>query len=471
MSNTGISRRSFLGAAASTAAFTIVPAHVLGGPRHRPPSEKLNIAGIGIGGMGAVNLGALESENIVALCDVDHEYAGKTFKKYPGAKVYADYREMLEKQKDIDAVLIATPDHTHAVITMAALRAGKHVYCQKPLTHDVFEARQIAKAAREAKVITQMGIQGHSGEGARLICEWIADGAIGEVREVDAWCSDSYYPWGHAFFSPKWSARPAESPAVPATMNWDLWIGPASMRPYHPAYHPCCWRAWVDFGTGWMCDRGCHTFDPIVWALQLGAPTSVDAATLGQTDETHCVAGVMTFHFPAREVAVGPSMPGAAGALTGDKAKRVTLPPVKVTWYDGLRAPRPVELEEGRKQADGDGGVIFHGSKGKLMCGTYGNSPRLIPESRMRDYKRPEPTLPRVPDSHEMDWVRACKAGQPAGAHFDYSGPLTEICLLGNIAKRVGGRIEWDAENMKVTTPNEANQFVKTPYREGWSLG
>lgn len=443
-----VTRRDFVRSSAAVAAFSIVPAHVLGRGGQAPPSGKLNIAGIGIGGMGAVNLANLESENIVALCDVDHGYAARVFEKYPAAKKYTDYREMLEKQKDIDAVLIATPDHTHAVIAMAAIRAGKHIYCQKPLTHDIFEARRLTEAARSAKIVTQMGIQGRSSEGVRLIREWIEDGAIGEVREVDAWCSDSYYPWGHAGWSPSSPIRPTDTPAVPAGLNWDLWIGPAPLRPYHSLYHPVRWRAWMDFGSGWMCDRGTHTFDPIVWALQLGPPTSIEATALGQTAETHCVAAVVTYQFPAR------------GAL----------PPVKLTWYDGMRAPRPEELEAGRTMGDSEGGVVFKGSKGKLVCGTYGNSPRLIPEERMKAYKRPEPKYPRVPDSHEMDWVRACKSGDQAGANFDYSGPLTETVLLGNIAKRIDSRIVWDAANLRITSPEAANQHVRATYREGWTL-
>lgn len=444
-----ISRRRLMGAAAATAAISIVPASVLGGPRSIPPSEKLNIAGIGVGGMGASNLAALESQNIVALCDVDHVYAAKTFQKYPKAKLWKDYREMIDKQKDIDAVVIATPDHTHAVISMLAMKAGKHVYCQKPLTHDVYEARMLAKAAKRYGVATQMGIQGHSMEGCRLICEWIWNGAIGDVREVDAWCNLSYYPWGHAYWSSKWgAARPTDTPPVPPTLEWELFIGPAPMRPYHPAYHPAVWRCWQDFGSGMMGDRGAHTIDPIVWALKLGAPTSVEATTMGMTAETHPLAAVVTFEFPARG----------------------SLPPVKLTWYEGTRAPRPEELEEGRKMGDGEGGAIFKGSKGKIMCGTYGNSPRLIPESRMTEYKRPAPSLPRVLDSHEMDWVRACKGQGTAGADFAYSGPLTEICRLGNLAQRVDGKIVWDAAEMEVSNDAKASALVRTEYRKGWSL-
>ena len=443
-----ISRRGFLARSAAAVTISVVPRHVLAGAGRNPPSEKLNIAGIGVGGMGKSNLRQLESENIVALCDVDHEYAAETFKRYPKAKVYTDFRKMLDHQKEIDAVMIATPDHTHAVISMAAMRRGKHVYCQKPLTHDVYESRMLAKAAREEGVVTQMGIQGHSMEGGRLICEWIADGAIGEVTEVDAWCSLSYYPFGHAGWSSKWSRRPKDTPAVPATLDWDLWLGPAPQRPYHPAYHPAVWRCWWDFGCGMMGDRGAHTLDPVFWALKLGQPTSVDANSLDLNPDTHPIASIVTYQFPAR----------------GD------LPPVKLTWYDGLRPPRPEELEDGRRMGHTEGGSLFKGSKGKLVAGVYGEGPRLIPESAMKAYRTPAKTIPRVEGLHEQDWVRACKTGGRAGADFEYSGPLTEMCLLGNVARRMDARIEWDAAKMEVTNLPEANRYIRTDYRQGWSL-
>jgi predicted dehydrogenase len=444
---TKMKRRDFLATATAAAAFSIVPRCVLGGPRHIPPSEKLNIAGIGIGGMGGGNLKQLEAENIVALCDVDLDNAAHTINRYPNAKVYQDYREMLDKQKDIDAVLIATPDHTHAVISMAAIKAGKHVYCQKPLTHDVYEARMLAKAAREAGVTTQMGIQGHSGEGHRLICEWIWAGLIGEIREVDAWCSLSYYPWGHAGWSCKWSERPKETPPVPPKMNWDLWIGPAPMRPYHRAYHPATWRCWWDFGNGMMGDRGAHTLDAVFAALKLTPPTSVDATSCGNTPEIHPLSAIVTFQFP----------------------ERAGMPPLKLTWYEGTTPPRPADLEDGRKMP-AEGGVFFKGSKGTIMCGVYGESPRIIPEAKMKEVKLPDKTIPRVKGTHEQDWAACCKECKPAGANFDYSGPLTEICMLGNIATRVDARIQWDAENMKVTNLPDANKYVHTEYRQGWSL-
>jgi len=439
-------RRKFL--AAST--LTVVARHVVGAAKENPPSDRLNIAGIGVGGMGGANLRNLErTDNIVALCDVDHNYAARTFRRYPRAKVYTDYRQMLDKQKDIEAVVIATPDHTHAVVTLAAMKAGKHVYTQKPLTHDIYEARTLAEMARKTKVATQMGIQGHSGEGIRLIREWIADGAIGEVREVDAWCSLSYYPWGHASWSsPYGPRRPKDTPPVPPKLDWDLWIGPARYRPYHRAYHPRTWRCWLDFGSGMMGDRGAHTLDPVVFALHLGAPTSIEATSLGLNPDSHPIASIVTYRFPARG----------------------KLPPVKLTWYEGLRPPRPPELEDGRILGGREGGALFKGTKGKLMCGVYGGGPRLIPESAMRAYKLPPKTIPRVRGGHEQDWARAAKTGKKAGACFEYSGPLTEICILGRIAQQMDARLEWDAENMKVTNLPKANRLVRKEYRKGWSL-
>lgn len=446
-SSVTLNRRQFLATAMVASAFSIVPRRVLGGPGQPAPNDKLNIAGIGVGGMGAANLKALESQNIVALCDVDHDYAAKTFRQYPQAKLYRDYREMLDKQKDIEAVVVATPDHTHAVISMAALKAGKHVYCQKPLTHDIYEARALAKAAKSMRLATQMGNQGHSGEGIRLICEWIWDGAIGEVSEVEGWCSLSYYPWGHAYWSSRWGTRPKDTPAVPSSLSWDLWLGPAPERPYHPAYHPAVWRCWWDFGCGMMGDRGAHTLDAAVWALKLPAPESIEATSCGLNADTHPLSAIVTYRFPGRD----------------------KLPPVKLTWYEGTRTPRPEDMEDGLA-APSEGGLIFKGTKGRLMCGVSGDNPVLLPESLRHEYKRPAKTIPRVKTSHEMDWVRACKTGEPAGSNFAYSGPLTEICLLGNIAKRVDARIEWDAVNLKVTNLPEANKYVRATYRPGWSL-
>ena len=443
-----MSRRRFLAAAGATAMLGVLPKDGYGGPKRLRPTDKLNIAGIGIGGMGGANLRNLEAENIVALCDVDSQYAAETIKRYPKAKIYKDFRIMFEKQKDIDAVVIGTPDHTHAIISMAAIRAGKHVYCQKPLTHDICEARMLTEAARKSGVTTVMGIQGHSGDGIRTICEWIWDGAIGVIEEVDAWCSLSYYPWGHAYWSSKWDDRPGDTPPVPENLDWDLWIGPAPYRPYHPAYHPMVWRCWWDFGCGMMGDRGVHTLDPVFKALKLRYPSTVHASVMGGNEETHPLASIVTFGFPARE----------------------NLPSLKLIWYEGLEPPWPSHLEADRRLPE-EGGVIFKGDKGSIMCGVYGDSPRLIPETAMQAYNRPSATLPRVVGTHEEDWALYCKAGKQPGARFEYSGPLTETALLGNVAKRFPGKLlKWDGPNMRVTNLAEANDWVRRPRRDGWDL-
>ncbi len=450
MAQNGISRRRVLGASAAAAAVAVVPRHVLGGKGQTPPSEKINVAGIGIGGMGYGNLRTISRDGgqVVALCDVDHKYAARSLNHFKDAKRYTDYRKMLAAQKDIDAVLIATPDHTHAVISLAAMKAGKHVYTQKPLTHTVNEARVLAQVAKTTGVTTQMGIQGHSGEGNRIICEWIWDGAIGTIREVDAWCTLSYYPWGHAYWSTKWGRLPKDKPPVPQGLDWDLWIGPAPMRPYHRAYHPQSWRAWLDFGSGMMGDRGAHTLDVVFWALKLGHPTSVDATSMGLNPDTHPLSSIVTYEYGAR----------------GD------MPPVTVRWYDGMKPPRPAGVPDGKRLGDAGGGVIFKGDKGMIVGGIYGGGPQLILNSGARG-GRPPRVLPRVKGSHEKDWLDACKAGKPAGAHFGYSGPLTEMTALANVAKRVNTRILWDGPNLKVTNIPAANKYVRKTYRDGWTLG
>ena len=447
------SRRGFIKSTAVAAiAFpSIVPSHVLGLNGKTPPSGKLNVAGIGIGGMGFGDLRSVTTENIVALCDVDHKNAARAFKKWPQATRYKDYREMLDKQKDLDAVIVSTPDHTHAVISVAAMRAGKHVYCQKPLTHDIYESRRVAAVARDTGVVTQMGIQHHATEGPRLICEWLGAGAIGKVTEVDAWCSLSYYPAGHARWSPKWMRLPKDPMPQPIGLDWDTWIGPQAMRPYHRAYHPGTWRAWWDFGTGMMGDRGVHTIDSIMWALSLGAPESVAATCVDNNVDTHPRSAVITFSFAARD----------------------GHPPVKMTWYEGHTPPRPEELEDGRLFGGKEGGILFKGSTGKLMTNYTAQSPRIIPEQKMREFlpNRPAKTIPRVKRGHHQQWVRACKGTDKPGADFQYGAALTEICLLGNLAKKFAGtELKWDAANMRVTNLAAANAWVKRPYRDGWSL-
>ncbi len=448
----GLSRRGFLGASArAAAAFSIVPSHVIGAEGQTPPSEKLNIAGIGVGGMGKGNLSACRNENIVALCDVDSKYAGGTFKKYPGARQYADYRVMLDKQKDLDAVVIATPDHTHAVITMAAIQCGLHVFCQKPLTHTVYEARKITEAARKSQVQTQLGNQGHSSEHIRLVREWVQSGSIGDVKEVHAWTDrPDKGPWFANF-----AARdlPAEFPPVPDHLSWDLWLGPAQDRKYSPAYHPFKWRAWLDFGTGALGDMGCHILDPACWALDLVHPSSIIAEVRHHKPELAPVA------FPI------------AAKVTYEFPQRGKLCPMKLVWYDGdFEMPRPEMLEEGRK-LPASGAVIF-GEKETILHGSHGaGGARIIPEERMKEFKMPEKTIPRVKDGHVGDWLRACKDGKPASSNIaDYGGQLTEMVLLGVAAQRVPGvRLNWDPEKMQFDH-DEANRYLHTEYRKGWSL-
>ncbi len=444
--NKKISRRDFMGAAAVTA-FTIVPRSVLGGARHVPPSEKVNIAGIGVGGQGGSDIRSLSSQNIVALCDVDWGHAAGTFRRYPNAKKYKDFRIMLdEEDKNIDAVIVATPDHVHAVASMAAIKRGKHVYCEKPLTHSVYEARVLAKAAREAGVATQMGNQGQASEGTRLMCEYIWAGAIGPVREVHVWTdrplngiNDVYWPQG--------VGRPKDTPPVPEKLDWDLWLGPAPERPYHPAYAPFKWRGWWDFGTGALGDIGCHSIDPIWRALKLKCPVSVEASCTLVNNETYPVASMVTYHFDARE----------------------DMPPVKLTWYDGgLRPPRPDELKEG--QQFGTNGTLFVGDKGKMFGYT------IIPESLRKEFGIPPKVLTRSP-GHHQEWIDACKGGKPAGSNFDHAGPLAEAVLLGNVALRpeikeklTNKSLLWDGPGFKFTNMPEANKYLHREYREGWSL-
>jgi len=448
VNNRKISRRGFLGGAAAAAAFTIVPRHVLGGSGNTAPSEKLNIAGIGVAGRGSGVLSSVESQNIVALCDVDWRHAAGTFRRYPKARQYRDFRKMLDKEeKNIDAVTVATPDHTHAVATMMAIKMGKHVYCEKPLTHSVYEARKVAEAAREYKVATQMGNQGQADERPRLMSEYILDGAIGPVREVHVW-TDRPLKGLNSVYWPQGVERPKEEPPVPDTLDWDLWLGPAPHRPYHPAYLPFNWRGWWDFGTGALGDIGCHALSAVFKALKLGPPTSVEAISTLVNNETYPVASAVHYQFPAR----------------GD------MPPVKLTWYDGgMRPPRPDELEDDRQI--GTGGALFIGDKGKML------GERLIPEAKMKEYGKPPEVLPRSP-GHSEEWIQACKGGKPAGSNFpDHAGPLAEAVLLGNVALRPElkekmnrTKLLWDGPNLKITNVPEANEFLHREYRQGWTL-
>ena len=443
-------RRKFLRpAAAAGTGICIVPRHVLGGAGNVPPSEKLNLAGIGIGGQGRADLEELKSQNIVALCDVDWDYAAPTFKKYPAAKRYKDFREMLDQEKSIDAVVVGTPDHIHAVASMTAIKHGKHVYCEKPLTRTVTEARRLAKAAAEAKVATQMGNQGMAFEGNRLIKEWIWGGVIGPVREVHVWSDRPTHRGKAPLWWPQGIERPTDTPPVPATLDWELWLGPAPWRPYHPAYVPFKWRGWWDFGSGGLGDMGIHNLAPVFDALKLGPPVSVHASSTPVFKETVPLAALVHFEFAARD----------------------DMPALKLHWYDGGLLPeRPEELEADRP-LDAEDGIIFVGDKGKILVrGWGGESPRLIPESRHQAFKFPAKTLTRS-IGHHNEWVQACKQGTPTASHFGFAGPLTEAVLLGSIAIRLGGeKLLWDPVNLKVTNSPEATALLHYPYREGWSL-
>jgi predicted dehydrogenase len=442
-----VTRRSFLKTSTAGAAFaagiTLMPRNVLGAPGAKGPNEKLNIAAIGVGGMGTGDVKSCAGENIVALCDADQNALDRNAKQFTSAKQFRDFRKMLEEeQKNIDAVLIATPDHVHAVATMMALKMGKHVHCQKPLTHNVFEARAVFKAAKEAKVATQMGNFGQASEEARLLIEYIRSGAIGAVREIHG--GSNRIPQ----ISPRGIARPKDKPAAPANLDWNLWLGPAPERPYHPCYHPFAWRGWWDFGSGCLGDIACHQFSAVFKALNLGNPKWVESCSsnhpLGPeiANETAPMASITRWLFPEE----------------GER-KELTL-----TWWDGgLRPQRPEELEPGRDFGEGDWLYII-GEKGKM----YGH--RLIPETRQKEVGKPPKLMERSP-GHWKEWFDACRGGAAAGSDFvNHAAHLAEVVQLGNIALRTKGRLDWDPENLKFTNNEKANALINPSYREGWSL-
>lgn len=449
-----ISRRKFVKATAlAGAAFSVVPSTVMGKSfGHTAPSDKLNIAGVGVGGMGRNNLRNMSAENIVALCDVDWKYADKTFQDYPKAERFNDWREMLDKMgNSIDAVMVATPDHTHAGVTAHAMTLGKHVYTQKPLTHSVYESRLLTKLAEKYGVATQMGNQGNSGDDIRRVCEWIWSGAIGEVTEVHAWTDRPIWPQG--------LQRPTENVKVPKTLDWDLFLGPAAYRPYHPSYTPWNWRGWWDYGTGALGDMACHVLDPVFWALNLKYPSKVEASSTLVNTESAPHAEKVTYTFPARK-----NMPD------------VGMPEVKVVWYDGGFLPeRPIELPDGEVLGkDSGGGLLFVGTKGKIMTSYYGMQPTLLPYERMEDFKEPTPTIARIPGSeagpwsgaHERDWIRACKESKgsrkEASANFAYSGPFNEMVVMGVLAVRLQSlnrTLHWDGENMRFTNISDSDKI------------
>jgi predicted dehydrogenase len=441
------SRREFLcGAAGAIGAFTVVPRDALGGGSGAAASDKLNIAIIGAGGRGGASVNGCGGENIVGLCDVDTKRMTGAIKKHPRAKTYQDYRQMLdEMDRQIDAVAVCTPDHTHAVASMDAIRRGKHLYCEKPLAHSIYEIRELMKAAHKHNVVTQLGNQGHSSNSIRMFCEWIWDGAIGEVTEVHAACGANHC---------KISQLPKrqEVHRIPPELDWDLWLGPAMNRPYHPMYLPGSWRGWMPFGSGTIGDWVCHVVDPVFWALDLGAPTTIQAEADDYDPAKHAdtfpAGSVITFQFPAK---------GTRG-------------PVKLLWHSGTRKmPRPADLDSRRKVPRT--GAIVIGTKGKIMHGSHGaGGVRIFPEAKMKAYDTPEPTIPRV-RGHHQDWLNAIRTGGKAGSNFDYGGPLTELARLGIIAiQRLGEKLEWDGENMRFTNCAEANELINPPSRKGWEL-
>lgn len=447
------SRREFIKNTSLLTGFTIVSNTVLGKKfGHIAPSDKLNIAGIGVGGMGRRNLSNMKTENIVALCDVDWKYAQKTFDDYPKAKRFKDWRQMFDQiGKEIDAVMVATPDHSHAGVTAHAITLGKHCYTQKPLTHSVYESRLLTKLAKQYGVATQMGNQGNSFDWCREIAEWIQSDAIGEVYEVHCWTDRPIWPQG--------LMKPKQAMPVPDTLDWDLFIGSAEKRPYNSVYTPWNWRGWWDFGTGALGDMACHIMDPVYWALGLKYPTKVNGSSTLSNLYSPPHAEMVKYTFPARA-----------------KMGKVNMPEVNVYWYDGgLRPERPSELQDGAMMGDENGGIIFVGKKGKIMTGCYGMNPTLLPVENMAHFQKPKPWIPRIPggngdiwstNAHEQDWIRAAKESKSnrkeASSNFSFSGPFNEMVVMGVLAVRLQGLnrdLLWDGENMKFTNVNANDEL------------
>jgi predicted dehydrogenase len=504
-----LSRRNFLAQTATAAlGFSIVPRHVLGGAGFVPPSDKVNLAFIGVGSQGLrVMLRFLKQPDVqgVAVCDPNrfsgnypqwdtHEFchsvrellgvqsgwdwlspdepiqlshslrvtsgvagretcqkiveayygAQRRSGEYRGCSAYADFRELLEKEKSLDAVVVCTTDHLHAVVSAAAMKKHKHVFCQKPLTHTIYEARRIAEISRDTGVATQIAVANQASEDTRLLCEWIWSGAVGPVREVMNWSSRPFWPQG--------LERPKETEPVPDDLDWDLWLGPASQRPFHHAYLPFVWRGWADFGCGALGDMGSYSFDTIFRVLKLEAPVSVESSSSDRYEETYPLASIIHFNFPAR----------------GD------MPPVKFTWYDGgLKPPRPDELEENRplkgEGEDEDEGLLFVGDRGKILCTFNGGNPKIIPQAKMDSFQQPPKTLPRSP-GNEREWLDACKGSKvKPGGNFEFEGLVTETLLLGNVASRMGQKLTWDRPSLIVNS-DVAQKWIRPERRKGWEL-
>jgi len=397
------------------------------------PNEKLNIAMIGCGGRGAANLGTVRSENIVALCDVDDRRAARTFDQFPDASKFADFRVMLDKMgREVDAVVVSTPDHIHAPASVTAMRHGKHCYCEKPLTHEIFEARTAAEVAIENKLATQMGTQIHAGSNYRRVVELVQSGSIGEIRECHVWINRAEGG----------GERPTDTPPVPEGLDWDLWLGPAPYRPYHPCYLPRQWNFWWDFGGGNLAAMGCHYFDLPFWALRLRHPTSAETTGPPLHPETTPNWLTIQYEFP----------------------QRGELPAVALFYYDGGRRP---ELLKELGLTDWGSGVLFVGAKGKLIA-DYGRR-KLLPENEFADFQPPDPFVPNS-TGHHREWIEACKTCGATTCNFDYSGAVTETVLLGNVSYRAGQKIEWDAKNMKATNCPDADKYIRREYRKGWTL-
>jgi predicted dehydrogenase len=483
------SRRAFLEGAASALAFTIVPRHVLGGAGYVAPSDKLTLACIGVGAQGTrvmTDLLKLPEVQVIAVCDVNRQssdysewganelrnkvrallhdpgwgsqftgptagrnparqiveaYYGKqkASGQYYGCAAYSDFREALHQEDDLNGVVVCTPDHWHAPISMTAMKMGKHVYCQKPMTHSLFEARRMADLARQTKVATQVAIANSASKSTRQLMEWVAAGAIGPIRRVENWSTRPFWPQG--------IKRPDRSEPVPDGLDWDLWLGPAPDRPFNHVYLPFVWRGWHDFGNGALGDMAQYSFDTIFRVLKLTAPVSVEASSTKRYPETFPEASIVRWEFPAR----------------GE------MPPVHLTWYDGgLRPERPDELGDSVDLTGEDGeGLLFIGDSGTIMCGFEGEHPRLLPESRMKSFAQPPDNLPHSV-GHYQEWIAAAKGGQPGLANFEFEGPVAEAVLLGNIALRTDGRLRWDSVTLKFTNSNGAQSLVSVQYRGDW---